>query len=166
MPVQQQFVGAGEGLNWETLGTSVVILKSITLEHDSLLASIGAYVRHPSPAFDDQVHNLAVAVLDANGLIVGGNNTPWPSVLFDSAPGELGDDTPRWYQVPVGAWLEAGEYYLAIQQHRSPASLQIAYDDGGTDLSYAPGGPWFSDLGWYAVAVTGRSYSIRASVVR
>lgn len=166
MPMQQEFIGAGEGLNWETVGPNTVIAKRVALDHDCLLASIGVYVKHPAPALDDQVHNLAVAVMNADGLLIAGCNTPQYSILLDSVQGEGGDDTPRWYQLPVGAWLEAGEYYIAVQFHRSPPTLQIAYDDIGTDVAYASGGAWFADLGWYGQSDTGKSFSIRANTIR
>lgn len=169
MSVQHEYVGAGVGLNFEALGTNVVIAKKITVEHDSLLTSVAAYLKNPSTAPDDQVHNLAVAVYSDNagapGILLGGVSNAQLSFMLDAAPGDGGDEVARWYGVPVGLWLEAGDYHIAIQQHRFPAFMQIAYDDDGADPTYTAGGPWFADSGWYAATDSGKSYSIRASLI-
>ena len=160
------------GGSWETFGTGRVYAKSVTLANDCLMTSIGAHVRNQATVSDDQVENLAVALYTDNAgapdLLVGYGGGNGTLILLDNTPGDGGDGVGRWLEVPLGKWLVAGTYWIAVACLDAASILQIAHDGSGADRHYtssaSPG--WFADWGFYTPTTTSNQYSIRANTIR
>ena len=165
------------GGSLEVMTSKMVYAKKITLASACLLTDIEAYVQNNAAGTDDQVESLAVALYADNSgtpstiLQYSMNDsasttTDGPSMLLDSASGSAGDGVGRWLGVPIGRWLTAGDYWIAVAGFGSITVLQLAYDATGTDRHYTSGGNWFADWGFYSPTTSGNQYSIRANTVR
>ena len=167
----QAYVGYDTaGGSWEAMTSYRTRAKKITLANDCLVTDIEAYVRNSAAGADDQVEGMSVAIYSdvagTPGLVIAYNSNPTTSLLMDSAPGATGDDVARWLGVPIGKWLPAGDYWLAVAGLDALTIMQIAYDGSGTDRYYTATSPWFADWGYYAPSTTTNKYSIRANTIR
>lgn len=70
---------------------------------------------------------------------------------------------PRWFGIPLGYYLAAGDYWIGVQC--SAVAFDIYSDTSGTDDYYTPGGVWLADVGYTALTVTTDKYSIRGSFI-
>lgn len=155
-------------LGYNTAGGSVeamtqyrVFLKKISPGSDGFLASIGAYIQQNA----DNVVDLSVAVFsDSAGSplrILAYNANPAASIY----PAISGSQTKRWVQVPIGFWVIAGDYWIAVQSNAPSAHCDLAYDGSGSDRYYTAAGAWFTDAGHTSVTTGAIKYSIRADFV-
>jgi hypothetical protein len=70
----------------------------------------------------------------------------------------------RWLQVPMGVYLPAGDYWIAMLA--VDAQHDIAVDtSGGTDRTYVTNATGQADWGFFAPTTTAKDYSIRASLL-
>ncbi len=157
------------GASWETMTTDRVYAKKITVATAGIITSIGAYVQNNAAAADDQVESLAAAVYtDAAGtpgLVVAYSVNPLTSIMLDALAGAGGDGVGRWLHIPIGLYVAAGDYWIAVAGMDTITSMQIAYDGSGSDRYYTAAGTWFVDWGWYAPTTGSNKYSIRASII-
>lgn len=130
--------------------------KKVTLASAGLLCNIGAYLSNSSS--NDVGINAAVYsdIAGAVGIPIalGEQLNNQSQVILTS--------TARWIHVPVSIYLAAGDYWIAIRVNRWSSATSIAYDTGGSDVSFGsgtnnslPSGPTTTD--------TTRKLSIRAS---
>lgn len=167
--VTQAYVGYNTaGGSFERANLRVYATK-VTLANDCLLTAIEAYLKNDSAGADDQVESFSVAVYSDNAgtpdKIIALNVHANSTMLLDSASGSTGDGTARWVGIPIGKWLPAGDYWLAVQLTDS-SILNIAYDGSGSDRYYTSGGAWFADWGFYTPTTTSNKYSIRGNTIR
>jgi hypothetical protein len=159
------------GASWENMATNKVYATKVTLANACLLTGIEAYVQAVN-GLTETVQTLGVAVYTDSsgtpGIIVAYSGNPTQSVILDAVSGTgSGASVGRWLGVPVGSWLTAGDYWLAVQgTNIGSTNLQLAFDGSGSDRTYTPGGLWFSDWGFYSPTTTANKYSIRANTIR
>jgi hypothetical protein len=147
------------GGSTETDGVnSRVRAKSITLANDCLITSIGAYIK--SAAGTVSIGGVALYT-DSSG--------PDKVIAFSERTLMSTAANFRWVDMPLGAWVTAGTYWIAIRTtDLGGAQLaQIAYDGSGSDRT-ATGQPasWYDWAGWGAQATSSNRYSIRANTIR
>jgi hypothetical protein len=163
-------------VGYNTIGASTlnmvigtVYLKKITLAAAGFLASISAYVKETG----DNILSIAAAVFDDTGggapsvqHVIGASTTGIPSAGNQVwSTGSV--FAQRWFHMPIGVYLPAGDYWLAVQAVAVNAgNIQIAYDTGGSDYSYVPGGVWFADGTRYTPSADSRHYSIRGDLLQ
>lgn len=147
----------------ETITARRVYAKSVTPGTDGLIASIGARLSQSS----DNVFDMAVAVFSDNGGVIGNLlavTTPQSTslVLEDSATPTY---AAAWIHVPVGLWVVAGTYWIAVMLNSANGggTFLLAYDGSGSDRYYTSGGAWFAHGGRYSQTDSTQKYSIRAS---
>lgn len=155
------------GGTMENMSGYTVYAKKITLATDGLLTSIGAYVDQGQSG--DTISGLAFGVwADSSGtpssLIgqSGADNT----LVLDSTSGAGGNTTGRWFHMPSGIWLTAGDWWIGVHTTGISASFRIAQDDVGSgshDRTYNPNNLHLADWGFYTPTTTTKRYSIRGS---
>jgi hypothetical protein len=157
------------GASTLNMGIGTVYLKKITLAAAGFLASISAYVKETG----DNILSVAAAVYDDTGggapsvqHVIGASTTGIPS--GGNQVWSTGSVfAQRWFHMPIGVYLPAGDYWLAVQAVAINAgNIQIAYDTGGSDYSYVPGGVWFADGTRYTPTADSRHYSIRGDLLQ
>jgi hypothetical protein len=156
------------GGSWETIGSlgtpPLTIFKQVTLGTAGLIASVSAYLQ--MTGFN--VGAMAVAVFADNAgspdsLIAGvypsggASGNTW----FAFVP-----STPRWMTMPIGLWVPAGTYWIAVHfRDTGGGTLQIAYDGSGSDVYQHVGFVGLADGSGYTLTVGSRKYSIRADLL-
>lgn len=169
--VGHSFIGYNViGGSQENSTSNRVYAKKVTMVADGWLTTIDAYV-------DGGVNSDVVAALrailynDAAGTpdsVIGQYLPANTSFLPDDTNGVGGNLTARWVQMPVNAWLTAGDYWIGVQTGDNGAgsvAFRLFYDAIGNDRFYTSGGFWVADWGWYAPTTSANSYSIRASIM-
>lgn len=163
------------GASQETITAWRFYLKKVTLASAGLISSIGANIQLGS----NSVVDLAVGVYSDNA------GTPYtPLGMSNHGTGSGGSETglylvdsvaptyhaPAWIHRPLGLWLPAGDYWLAVVMGSTNAStLKLSHDGSGSDRwanAVSPTkGAWSP---WAALTPTTSSnqYSIRASLVQ
>ena len=168
--LSQSYAGTNSiGGTFEAMTSRRVYAKQVTLANDCLVTAIEAYV--DGGTAESKVDSLSVAIYsDAAGTpdsIVAYSVNPTSSVALDDTSGAGGNTTGRWLGVPMGKWLTAGTYWIAVASLDSLTEGQrIAYAASGSDRYYLAGGDWFTDWGFSAPTTSTRDYSIRANLVR
>lgn len=145
----------------ETAGVNAkVYAKSVTLAADSYLASIGAYLQIASAS-----HGAAL------GVAVYTDVAGAPGLVIAAGQGKMGQlalnaTTPRWFHSPVGVWLPAGTYWIAVRLADSGGSVitQINYDGSGADRTATGASEQWADWARLTPTTTSNRYSIRADV--
>jgi hypothetical protein len=152
------------GATTETMLADTVYLKQVTLASAGYLAAIEAHVRSNSGGFrtfsaavysdDTAAPDLVLAAYrGALGLVMQGG-------------GGAGTGEFRWLASPVGIWLPAADYWIAVAQGGGGAVVDIKVDlSAGTDKTYNPVADGFTDIGFQATSTTTSDYSIRASIL-
>ena len=145
----------------------------ITMAKAGLLTNIEALIRNASSGTDDQAHSFHYGLYDdvagTPGLLISGvqsgNNTEY-SARFDAASGATGDNVGRWFGLPIGRWLAAGNYWITVMNMRTSPTAELYYwGGGGTGRVYTSTGPWMSDWGFDTPTTTSDRYCIRANVL-
>lgn len=154
-------------LGYNTIGGSTdtpvinnkVYAKKITLSTDKLLTSIGAYV---GTAGGTAMGPSVAVYTDNSGpdkLIAG---VPSSGILINPSSGF------RWVELPVGVWLTAGDYWIAVRTTDLGGAVvcQMKYDSGGSDKAGNMGAnAWYDWSNVGSVSTTANRYSIRANVI-
>ena len=159
----QSYVGHNVvGASWDVAGANnKVYMKQVVLPSDCLVSSIAAYIQHASGS----AAAPAVALYADNAGVPG-------RLLAYGGPATnvaLVATTPRWVDVPLGAWVIAGTYWLAIRTTDLGLSasvvLQVAYDGSGSDKTATGTAAQWADGSAYTFTTTTSKFSIRANVV-
>lgn len=170
----QAYVGKNAiGASIENVTGRRVYMKKITLADACLLTDIEAYIDGAKTSAGAQVDSWGAALLADNAgsprevIQLGG--VPFDtSFLPDHTNNSTNDNIARWLGIPIGRWLAAGDYWLAVYTLESaPSGLRIYYDASvGGDRYYGSGGQFVADSGFYTVTTTTNDYSIRANTIR
>lgn len=154
------------GGSTETMTNSRFLAKKVTVSSAGLLASISCYI--DLGASNDSVSAIsALLYTDSAGTpqyLVAANMMSNDLILLDNAAGGGGNTNPRWFHIPIGAYVTAGDYWIAVGGG-DVAGFRIYYDGSGSDRYYTSGGSWSADWGFYAPTTTANQYSIRASLI-
>jgi len=154
------------GGSQETITARRIYAKSVTLSADGFLASIGAYLTQST----DNVFDLSVAVFDDNSGVVGNllgyNTNPSISLLMENTSGST--FTPNWIQIPIGVWLPAATYWIAVQLNIgvNTGTFKLYYDTSGSDRTFDPPGQWWTNGSRHTQTNSTRKYSIRGSLLQ
>lgn len=150
------------GGSWGGMSDDTYYCKKITLAADGLLASIGVYIKGNNQG---GVVEFGCALMDDTA----GSPTYLRSSLVQPDLSAFIDKAgvARWYHMPVGMWLTAGDYWIAFCQHSHSGSeqTQLAYDGSGSDVTFVSGGNWATEGDQYSNTVTSNKYSIRADIL-
>lgn len=149
------------GGSWEGMTNQRFYNKKITLATDGLLTSISAYIKGNNQG--GVVSFAAQITTDATGpkyLIAAIVGPTWSSFIDKAAD-------PRWYHIPMGVWLTAGDYWIGFSNMTNSGSeqTQLAYDGSGSDPIFTSGGAWATEGDQYANTDSTYKYSIRASII-
>jgi len=161
-------------LGYNTIGGSTenatalrVYAKKITVVADAFCMTVDAYI--DGGVSSDTVGALGVAIYDDSSgtpnRIIAASVLQTNTLLLDDTSGAGGNTDPRWLQTPLGAFLVAGDYWIAVQFDAASQPFRLYYDATGSDRYYTSGGGWFADWGWYSPTTSGNKYSIRASML-
>lgn len=166
----QAYVGKNAiGAATEAITIRRVYAKKITLANACLITDIEAYVEQQ---VSDQVRTISVILFSDNAgtpdMILSwewGNVT---EILIDNVTSTGGINRPRWLGRPIGRWVTAGDYWIAVGfTHQQATAFNIYKDSGsGSDRYYTAGGNWITDWGFTAETITTDDYSIRANTIR
>lgn len=155
----QSYIGYNTvGASFETLTVNRQLMKKFTLAAAGTLISIDFHIKATAT---DPTNFVVGVLIDASGL-------PTNVVAMSSTGSTLGlkgGNAARWVTVPIGIYLAAGDYWLALTPTLIGASgAQLAYD-GGSDRYFSVGA-FILDGDYAAQTDSTRKYSIRASVIR
>lgn len=161
--ITQAFAGYNTiGGTTETPGVnSKLYFKKVTLANACLLTSIDAYVGTSGAG---AVLGPVAALYDDNagapGKVIG-----WSSEF--GVTGDMGGNF-RWLSMPIGAWLAAADYWLAIRTSDSGGAVlqQIKYDSSGSDQTGTGVVNTWKDASLYTLSNSTLKYSIRANTIR
>lgn len=142
---------------------NLIYLKKVTLAADCTIASIGAYVKQNTGG---ATLTIAVGLYTDNSgaplYVVGGS---FITIFGQITSGVAG--SARWVDVPLGAFVAAGDYWIAFQM--SNVNWDVYYDGSGSDRTIAPNStPQLADYGGniYTDTTTSNKYSLRANTIR
>jgi hypothetical protein len=166
LPVHAYYGYNSIGANQATATRGKMHLKKITLAADGFLAAISAYVRNTG----DNVMGYGAGVWADNAgapdilLATSGATGAYDTLLSHSSA--AGNKTPRWFHLPIGIYLSAGDYWIGFGALFGISDkTEIYYDTGGSDHVYSAGAGWLADCPRYTVSDATYKYSIRASVL-
>lgn len=170
----QAYVGKNAiGASTENVTGRRIYMKKVTLANACLLTDIEAYVDSNRAATGGQVDSWSAALFADNSgspreILQLGFIPPDSSLLLDHTNTSTADGVARWLGIPMGRWLTAGDYWLAVYTpENAPTGMRIYYDATvGSDRYYGSGGAWLADAGFYTVTTTTNDYSIRANTIR
>lgn len=155
------------GGTWENLSAGFESYnKKITLASAGILLCIEAHLR----ARSDVVASFGAVLYDDNSnspgkLIHANASGPLSDVMLLSTTAAGTNMAGRWVGFPMGKYLAAGDYWIALWV-RDGDGHDIAVDTtGGTDTRHNTGNAWMADGTRYTQSVTTKRYSIRASVL-
>lgn len=150
------------GASWDVAGINAKLyMKQVTLANDCLVASIDSYIQHAA----GDAAGPAVALYEDSG------GSPAKVVGIGAGPTKVqfAATTPRWIATPLGMWVPAGTYWIAIRTTDSigvSVVLQVAYDGSGSDKTAAGLSDRWSDGANLTFTTTSNKFSIRANTVR
>lgn len=164
----QAYVGYNTiGGTWVAMTQSRILAKKVTIATACLITDIEAYIRENT---NDASSAAGVGLYDDSGgspnnlIQEGYRGAP---ILMDDTSGAGGNQTGRWWGLPIGRWVDPGDYWLAffctVQQS---AAIEIAKDGSGSDKYHGTGGSFLGDWGFQATTTTTDTYSIRANTIR
>jgi hypothetical protein len=167
----QSYVGYNTvGGSTEVMTDQRVLAKKITLATAGLLTNIEVHVDGGNSS--DEVESINFGLYADSGgtpsALLSMYNGREVALLMDNTLGAGGNTVARWFGGPMGVWLAAGDYWLAVQAIDTGASMpyRVYYDGSGTDRYYDSGGNWLGDWGWYSPTTGSNTYSIRGNIVR
>lgn len=151
------------GGSTETPGVNgKVYAKSITLANDCLITSIGAHIL--AAAGNEMGLSVALYTDSSGPSAVIGVGAPVAALMNMNTAGA------RWVECPLGVWVPAGTYWIAIRHSDSGGSVltQIHYDGSGSDRTGTAGGAnqWVDWSAMGSTATSSNRYSIRANTIR
>lgn len=155
--ITQSYIGYNAvGGSTETMTGNRGYAKKVTLTSAGVLSNIEAYIKGNG----SQVSGLGCAVYADNagvpGKLLAASISANTDVLNMST-------TPGWVGLPVGQWLTAADYWIAVKDIDGQSI--IAYDSG-SDRIWAEGGAWWSDGSLVTTSDSTRKYSVRANFLR
>jgi hypothetical protein len=163
--LSQSYVGyntAGGTTDAVAVSSYKQVYKQITLASPGLLTSIDAYVKGNLT----NVQALYCAVVDDNAGVPGkvialnAGETNGGTTLVNVAM----NATARWIALPIGVWLPAGTYWIAITAGNE---ITLHYDGSGGDFTSVLGATWFEpELVGGASTNSSRKYSVRGSLIQ
>jgi hypothetical protein len=137
------------------------VFKRFTLSQPALVSSVDAYVKGNAAnvatlfasVWDDNagVPGKIVALGPAGERLAASTNDQLFNAAFTA--------TARWVAVPVGVYLPAGTYWLAIN---GGSFLTLHYDSGGSDYTASEVATWFNETS--TKTNSSRNYSLRGTV--
>lgn len=161
MALSVSYVGTTtEGASSQTPATNTAYVKRVSLTGDTVLASVGAFLR-----------------------LTSGSQLSWRTGVWadnDGAPGTLmclnpqssanwfkSSDTDRWMETPVGFYVASSAFYWIGIHLFDPTGATLAYDSSGSDYTIASGSVWTGEAGALGVTASAGSndYSLRGAVV-
>lgn len=71
-----------------------------------------------------------------------------------------------WVHMPCGLYVPAGTYWVGCQFHKPAGTLNLYYDDSGSDVYWTAGGMYLSHGPRFSNTVSSNRYSIRASLIQ
>lgn len=158
--ITQAYLGYNTiGGSSETVTANLWYMKKISPANDCLITDIEVYCKYAN----DFGSPLAVALFsDSSGpaRLLAGSEIGLNLDISDGG----GTFTPRWFSMPLGRWVTAGDYWIGFAQ-QGTARL-IAYYDTGTDVTYQAAGDYMTDPTHGTRTVTSNKYSIRANTIR
>ena len=139
---------------------SFAVAKKVTLASTGCIVSVGAYIAMTSLA------STSISV----GVFADSSGPTGPLLAYnraggDSAGGLIADNNvPQWVDIPLGAYLPAGDYWVYWSHPYQGAFYELYYDGSGTDKELTPtDGIVFDEAIWrQSVASASRKYSLRA----
>ena len=161
----QAYVGYNTvGASYEAATAGRVFAKKVTLANPALLTDIEVYIKITA---DVDAGQWFAFLWDDNGS----GTAPKHLLLSMGVSRNLvleetsaGPRDPRWFGIPVGRWLTAGDWWIGWQLFDT--DLNIAYDTGGSDPYMVPTNPQIGDWGLWTPTNSTRTYSVRANTIR
>lgn len=152
--VSQSYVGYNAaGASVEAMANWKAWTKTLVVATAGFLASVQAYVSLSSRSGSE---GFAALLWSDNA------GQPQTLLALGTTPTlARANGTPRWVSVPLGIWLPAGTYHMGFGSSQVNSS-QIAYDAGGTDITFQSAGGFFDDyVSGDTLTTTTRNYSVR-----
>ena len=141
-------------------------MKKVTLANDCLMTSIGVYMKQVTTnSVIGWTCGVLTDVAGAPGIVIASQqgNASTNSGFYATNTGVAG--SARWLDLPLGAWLVAGDYWIAVEAN--PSGTHQVYKDGsGGDRYFTNANLRISDSGWTSVTTSTDKYSIRANTIR
>lgn len=167
--ITQAYVGRNSvGASLEVMTSRRVYAKKVTIANACWITSIDANIDWSN----EYVNSFNAALFsDSAGtpdLLLSYNYNQNTSLVLDGVAGG-GGGTARWFQLPMMAYVTAGDYWIAVSCNQGGGtgmSARLAYDATGSDRYYTSGGDWITDWGFYTPTTSGNNYSIRANTMR
>lgn len=161
--VTQSFVGYNTiGGTWTAMVSNRIYLKKVTLAATSTFQSIDAHIRGNT---DATTGILPLILSDAAGvpdLLIAAGTAGTGSYYF-SASASM-PTTGRWFSMPIGPTVAAGDYWIGVQAYASV--LDLANDGSGSDVYYTTGAAYVSGSHSSFAKTTGTvKNSVRASIL-
>lgn len=162
--VSHSYVGYNTvGASTELVTSNRQLMKKVVIPTDSIVQSIGIYTQRLT---SNEIISFSVGLLTDNGDVP--QNVIAASTIGTAATTSgtyLGTGTARWVQAPLGIFVAAGTYWLAVTpQIITGSSHQIFYDTGSDVYQSQTASVRIDDV-VSAPTNSGRNYSIRASIV-
>ena len=158
------------GGSLETVTVNRWYAKSVTLASAGLLTSISVYMKWA----EDGLGAIAAGVYtDSSGPAAAIAGATYGANKGNAAAGSIFDPTAsgptfnaRWFHLPMGVYLTAGTYWIAVTMSSDTTQPVIYYDGSGSDKYWTPAGPVrMLDGGLVTVNTSANKYSIRGSLL-
>jgi hypothetical protein len=143
---------------WESVSDNTIYLQKVTLSSAGVLLSVSVYIKAPSQV----IGPLTMSVYEDDSGSPGG-------LLASNPPGDEDNelflpDADHWYTMPLGIYLEAGDYWVGVRFPGDTGNAAIDVDTStGSDETYQAS--WIRDLTSVSPTATTKTYAIRASVL-
>lgn len=143
------------GASFENVTVNRQYMKKITVASAGTLLSVDVHIK---ATVTDPTALIGIVLDDASAL-----PTLMRGQSYTHQIGLKGGNAARWFSLPIGAYLTAGDYWIGVTVTLVGASvLQLAYDTGGSDR-YSTVGPYGLDGDYGATTDSTLKYSIRGS---
>lgn len=143
------------GGSTETVTGNQMYAKKVTVASAGIFLDIEAYIDTTS----DGSVSIGVCLLDDNAgapnIVLSSTLPVSSSAVYHKA------SNPRWQGTPLGRYVSAGDYWIAVSFTGVPAT-QLRYD-AGSDSTWNNGSWILADAIATSVTTSARKYSIRAS---
>lgn len=171
-PVAAASVGHDQvGASSEAFLQATTYVQKITVVTPGVLDSIAAYVQQGSDNVFGMTAGVWSDVAGAPGDLLAFQNIAGASTFhydFTLEEGAAGPWNARWLAGSVGIYLPAGDYWIGVMRDSNVGTFSIFFDAGGSDRRWTWGAAElaFNDAGRYAITNTGKTYSIRGTMLR